>query len=433
MADCNICCEKLNKSNRKEIICVFCNFSTCRNCFQKYILDTIEDPNCMNCKKIFNRTFINENCTILFINTTFKKHRQDVLFNREKSMLIETQPYVELEIQKNNMMKEIDLIRIEKYKLENSIQKLNTQMNRIYSNISALTINNIFETTGSSSTDERKKFIRKCPMEDCRGFLSTRWKCGSCDNYICNKCNEQKEDNHVCDPDNVKTMELLDKDTKPCPSCGTMIFKIDGCDQMYCLDCHTAFSWKSGRIEKGVIHNPHYYDFIRKNGGTVPRAPGDIPCGGVPAVYDIRRGLYSISHEMCEIYIQFHRTLTHIQYVELPHIEYINGNRDLRVDYLLNRITEEQFKITLQQREKHKNKKKDFRNIFQMFVDVGFDLIRQALTCLNVSDLKNSVILIDNLIIYVNDNLKQIGKLYKCVYPGIDNYNYIQNYEKQNK
>ena len=85
MANCNICCEKLNKSNRKEIICVFCNFSTCRTCFQKYISEILEDPNCMNCKKIFNRTFINDNCTIVFINSIFKSSDNLLYYNESKS------------------------------------------------------------------------------------------------------------------------------------------------------------------------------------------------------------------------------------------------------------------------------------------------------------------------------------------------------------
>jgi hypothetical protein len=82
---------------------------------------------------------------------------------------------------------------------------------------------------GSSSESEVKKFIRKCPMNECRGFLSSRWKCGTCDTNICNKCNEPKTDDHVCNPQNVETMNLLNKDTKPCPKCGTMICKISGC------------------------------------------------------------------------------------------------------------------------------------------------------------------------------------------------------------
>ena len=81
-------------------------------------------------------------------------------------------------------------------------------------------------TEGTSESEENKKFVRKCPIEDCRGFLSTQWNCGTCEAKICCKCNERKTEDHVCNPDNVQTMELLKKDSKPCPKCQSLIFKI---------------------------------------------------------------------------------------------------------------------------------------------------------------------------------------------------------------
>jgi hypothetical protein len=73
--------------------------------------------------------------------------------------------------------------------------------------------------------------VRKCPVNECRGcdvcvlthkprwrsphhrrFLSTRWKCDVCENFICVDCNEiKKDDTHVCDADAVETMKLLKK------------------------------------------------------------------------------------------------------------------------------------------------------------------------------------------------------------------------------
>jgi len=52
---------------------------------------------------------------------------------------------------------------------------------------------------------------------------------------------------------------------------------VRNCDQMWCTQCHTAFNWRTGRIES-VVHNPHYFEWLRRNGNAVPRNPGDIPC-----------------------------------------------------------------------------------------------------------------------------------------------------------
>ena len=57
--------------------------------------------------------------------------------------------------------------------------------------------------------EQRKKFIRKCPMENCRGFLSNQWKCGTCDVKICNKCNEERLEDHVCEEDKVATFSIF--------------------------------------------------------------------------------------------------------------------------------------------------------------------------------------------------------------------------------
>jgi len=59
--------------------------------------------------------------------------------------------------------------------------------------------------------------------------LSTRYKCGLCGTKTCPQCFEIKKDDHECQEENLKTAEVLRKETKACPSCGTIINKIDGC------------------------------------------------------------------------------------------------------------------------------------------------------------------------------------------------------------
>ena len=77
-----------------------------------------------------------------------------------------------------------------------------------------------------------------------------------CFTYSCKSChlpkNSKNDEEHKCDPDLVKTVELIESDTKPCPVVPHLSNKISGCDQMYCVTCHTAFSWRYGTIETGV-------------------------------------------------------------------------------------------------------------------------------------------------------------------------------------
>ncbi len=99
MGSCDVCCEKLNKINHKEVKCPFCDLTSCRSCSQRYILESFEDPHCMGCKTRWNREFVDSFCTKYFRNTQLKRHRENVLFEREKSLMPETQPEVERVIQ----------------------------------------------------------------------------------------------------------------------------------------------------------------------------------------------------------------------------------------------------------------------------------------------------------------------------------------------
>ena len=37
----------------------------------------------------------------------------------------------------------------------------------------------------SGEEKEKKVFIKKCPVNDCEGFLSSSWKCGVCSTWVC--------------------------------------------------------------------------------------------------------------------------------------------------------------------------------------------------------------------------------------------------------
>ncbi len=294
---CNICCEPYNKSTRQEISCMFkdCDFKCCKTCIRTYLLST-NDPKCMKCNKIWNLNFLVMNLNRTFVTNDYCLHNKKNILELEISKLPDSMNDVEYTKSKLNQIVKID----EDCKvIQKDIDYYNKQITEILNlqkplkdkKFKLIQEKNFCEREAYNFTNkkielkEKKTFIMPCPVEDCRGFLSKNYKCAICSTYTCPKCfdiiGKNKNAEHICNEDSIKTAELIKKETKPCPSCGTRISKIDGCDQMWCVECHQAFSWKTGLADNGVVHNPHFYEFQRNNNGSVARAPGDVLCGGL--------------------------------------------------------------------------------------------------------------------------------------------------------
>ena len=287
---CGICCEKYNKSTHSKVVCEFagCAYESCKVCVRTYLLGTTNDPHCMNCKNQWTSKFLVESLNRSYIDNDYKKHRKNLLVEREISrtpelmVLVERTKLVEEETKELSlMMKEFENLR----KMVNSMRiKIGEKNMRIFR----------IRNGETSDKDERKKFIMPCPGEDCKGYLSSHYKCQLCKLYVCPDCFEiighNKEAEHVCKEDNLKSAELIKKETKGCPKCGVRIFKISGCDQMWCTECKVAFSWNTGKIViDGAIHNPHFYQYMQNNNaGQAPRNPGDVLCGGLLSIHNLK-------------------------------------------------------------------------------------------------------------------------------------------------
>ena len=288
-SECKICCEKYNKSNHMPIKCTSCDFEACRQCHATFIIDPSNAvPNCMNCHREFQREFLVQNFTQKFVTQDWKKHREHVMFQRERALLPTRQPVAEMVRRKDvlkreneELLKQMNELRAKQYQCQREIGNIEY---RIRVGPAADAFPN--PRLGGASAPHAAAFIRPCPntASNCRGFLSTQWKCNLCNMWACKDCHEIKgttqDTPHECNPDNLASAKLIDTETRPCPKCGARVFKISGCNQMFCTACNDcAFDWVTGRIET-IIHNPHYFEFQRqRNGGQAPRVIGDILCG----------------------------------------------------------------------------------------------------------------------------------------------------------
>jgi hypothetical protein len=395
---CSICCETFTNKKRAKIECPHCEFLVCKVCFETYLLtDNSMYPKCMKCNHELNIDFLHQNTSKIFCNSKFLEKRARDSLSREKSLLPKTQIYVKREKEKRKLILEIK----EKQAEYEELQRLTNNAYYEKRVLEGLLHNNYSDITNIDERSlERLKFSIGCPIKDCKGFLSQSYKCGTCGVKVCPHCREPKEytqeqlqkfnieqKEHVCDENIVENIKLIKSDSKPCPNCRVSIYKIEGCDQMYCTSCNTPFSWKTGKKVSGRIHNPHYYEFLRNqaNGGPIAREPGDNPCEqqvGIPIIRFIIKKYASygslVDQNNSIIYLPMFTVMEalrmplHIREVllpEFPLIEQMENSKEAiksRVKYLMNEMQEDAWLSIIKSRLKRADFAKNINELLTM-------------------------------------------------------------------
>lgn len=411
--DCPVCCFPYTDYTRKPIPCNICEYAACTKCVKKVMLSDYKDPHCMNCNVAWSREFIDQKLSKAFRTSELKKHRENVLLDREKSMLPATMYLVEAELEKRKILREVDDLYKEKNKLYDKIREIDDL---------------IYEKHRMINRQKKKKdsnpvYQRPCPSSDCRGYIHN-WRCKICEIKVCSKClgilqNDTSETEHVCKEDDIATAKLLEKDTRNCPNqgCRAPIFKISGCSQMFCTKCHTAFDWETGTIitNQASIHNPHYYDYLRQtHNGAIPRNVGDLPCGGMPTIYNVITYMKEkkVSGNTQNIVLACHRGLQHFVHFEIPRhpINLVGGDifENLRLKYLLNEISEDDWKRELQRIEKKNERNIAFRQVFDMIIAVGIDMFNRVVACNNEEGILRITSEMETLRKYFNDAVLEV-------------------------
>lgn len=442
--DCQICFDRFNGSTRKACACPFCRVSYCRECVAGWLTNLQDEPRCPNdqCKKPWSREYLDSVVTKVWRDGAYREYREKLLFEREKALLPATQPRIEAMNEAKRIEREtIAPMRDRRKEIQAQIRQLQMEEAGIQTQVWDLTNHCERLRTGQAegTSKQAKTFVRRCPAEGCRGFLSTAWKCGVCELFSCPDCHEVKgvarDSDHTCKPENVETAKLLARDTKPCPKCGEMITKIDGCDQMWCVSCHTAFSWRTGQVATGVVHNPHYYEWQRRQGGgAAPRVAGDIPCGGFPDWSDVRRALVGAGGGYPSWVTNLelaHRRMNHVMQIDVPALArpgvHEQDNIDLRIQYLLNQVSEADMMSQLIAREKKKEKEREIRRVYETLGAAGADIFRRMIEAGNAEGVKREEATFKPLITelnelrkFINEALDSLRRRYTCALHGFD-------------
>ena len=421
--ECIVCCEKCidNHYLCNEILesKEKCGFHACTNCYKKYLLESSKEPHCMSCRIImpFEKQLSCFSKEWLF--GKYKIHREVQLMHIEQQRF--TQDLIKIENKKKiqnlidekqkidkiyqnkiimnnkNKILEINSINVKINDLEKKLEPIYEEIRNLQKNkndIHKLFLNKTHEIQNeqrlkvipindqiNKERDLQKKKKRvsfdynyQCPDKECNGILNNDFICVLCDKKTCKKCYiiNENEETHECDPEQIKTFKKIKEEAKPCPSCGEFISKISGCDQMFCVTCGTSFSWKTGAVEKGVIHNPHAHQYfqnnpearelylngvngINNNGACRAHIPqffilnDNLPIDLVPIFRTMYRKVGEFRAYFRNIYNQI---------IENDPLQDGSLNEDLRLRKLNKSISEKHFKSQLHARIKKYNFKK---------------------------------------------------------------------------
>ena len=446
--ECKLCCCKYNLVTHAKLECNYCHYHVCKACVKILMRQSKTKFSCVNCKKEFSRKDIRNQLGITFATKEYKCHLEEVYFEKEKSLFPATQLVISDRI-------EADRLRDSIKPIEEKILELHAQIAQTREKISEL------RESGIGNTRSKSNFIKKCQTDNCKGFLDNSWTCHMCNMITCRKCyvqyNKDIVENHeqtleinipmdsnmnndethmeiddkpihVCKPEDIENAKFIMTNTKNCPGCGILIFKISGCYQMFCTQCHTAFDWGNGRIlDKNRIHNPHFFEWARDNPTYNPDEDVCIHEIDYTVWSTFNNKYFGAYPQKTNSVVRACRNIMHYSdMLRRRRNRNYNDNLELRIMYMKNEISEDYFKRTIQKSSKKCDKNNEINDIVDLYCRCGSDIILRYFEIKKPidSDFLNIYEELKKLKKYCNDLFADVSFTYNCNTLTLDNIDF---------
>ena len=309
------------------LVCT-CGVGACGACAILY-----GKPECMTCKAPFSKQFLK---SPKLIKEVYRPYHETLLWERESALLANTQVLVEW---------------------QNATAELKKRLRFGERILFPPKPTTLLSTTG----------VFACPSSTCRGFISLG-VCGVCRSTVCNACRELQSDDHMCSKETLDTLAAISQDSKPCPSCSAHIFRIEGCNHMFCTHCRTHWDWMSMRILTSST-NHYYTNTSRYN--AIPTRCVDV---GVD-IHDIPQAVRH-SHVCRYLYMDLDsaRTTLETAYSDKVATQYTESLIQIRINFLNKVMTQQEASSKVYVAEQQLHKKSQCRDLLRLYMSSLLDL-----------------------------------------------------------
>ena len=362
---CPICWDTYNRSSNKRITCIHCNRSACKGCMEKSIIEDLSknnEPKCTNpeCLKTWSKDFLREEFTNIFFKKIESLQVEEEFNNRRGEILAPYQVFAKEYLEMKNKYGSIESITESMKEIDEIIAPLRSKKDKlfqIYLNMKSLKRgeNPYSENNENVQFEQRNKM---CSKDDCRGFLNEEFICELCGGKTCKECYTNESEEHVCDKDQIKSVNEIRKLSKDCPNCGIQIERKSGCSEMFCTNCKKGWDWNTEKVLNRPLHNPEYFDWVNKNISSI-NIFSEQNCRRMPSYPSVRK---NYGYDFGEVM----RIIEHIN--EVMRVEWSNksvNNKIYYIGYLTGEISK---KVLIKRMIKARNAERRNNEIEQILV-----------------------------------------------------------------
>ena len=204
---------------------------------------------------------------------------------------------------------------------------------------------------------------------------------------------------------------------------------------MFCTECHIAFSWRSGEIETGAIHNPHYFQIQREMAEKLTKEARNAlennvnrnlcgPCGddNMPNMYlyqGILRELLTkhiLSQTQYNWLWLLYRQVTHLNGAIMgpmrAECRRLRHQYNLRARYILSIISKENFEIELVENDAIYNRNIASLQIYDLFITIFRECINKIAEERSADAIAEAYAHINQISSYANVELARLSYIY---------------------